>query len=230
MVNRTVKKPEERRQEFVETAEALFLQKGYQDTSVSDIVGKLGVAHGLFYYYFNSKEDILDSIVDNLVIESRRRLKIIVDSDQSPLEKFHQFIQQMFILKKGKPYLIGYILRERHRLFYHKWIQRALEEITPLLTEIVKQGDAEGCFSTNHPQEAVEFICNGMRFFLSSQVDLLGKGLQNKMLAAADLMERVLGARKGSIATLYQRMMPGVLDLMDKSVLFSQGGSHADTK
>lgn len=224
---RASKHPEERRQEFIEAAEALFLEKGYQGTSVSDIVDRVGVAHGLFYYYFDSKENLLDAIIEGMVRESRRRLEAIVDGDGTPLEKYHRFVQQMFVLKKDKPYLVGYMIQDRNRLFYHKWMQRSLNEITPMLADIVEQGVATGCFDTEYPREAVEFIFNGMRFFLSAPEELQGEALRTKMLAAGDMMERVLGAEPGSITSMYREMMPGVLDMMDESMRFTGGGNHA---
>ena len=225
---RITKQPEERRQEFVEAAEALFMKKGYQGTSVSDIVREVGVAHGLFYYYFDTKEAVLDAIIDNMIAESRHRLEAIVHGDSTPIKKYHRFVQEMFMLKKDRPYLIGYMLQDRNRIFYHKWMGKALGEITPLLTEIVEQGVAEGCFDTAYPREAVEFIFNGMRFFLASPEDLQGKGLRRKITASADMMERVLGAEDGTIMSLYREMMPGVLDMMDESMQFADGGSHAE--
>jgi hypothetical protein len=97
-----------------------------------------------------------------------------------------------------------------------------------LLTEIVGQGVSEGCFNTAYPREAVEFIFNGMRFFLSSPDDLQGEAMRRKIIASADMMERVLGAEEGSIVAMYREMTPGVLDMMDESMHFANGGSHAD--
>ena len=64
---RVTKDPEIRRQELVQASLELFLDKGYEKTSVKDIVAAVGVAQGLFYYYFPSKEDILKEIADYYV-------------------------------------------------------------------------------------------------------------------------------------------------------------------
>ncbi len=47
---RIVKAPDERRTEFIETAQALFYTKGYERTSVNDIIEAVGVSKGAFYY------------------------------------------------------------------------------------------------------------------------------------------------------------------------------------
>jgi AcrR family transcriptional regulator len=61
---RISKSPQERKAEIIEAALALFLENGYEGTSVSMIVSRVGVAQGLFYYYFKSKEDIFEAAME----------------------------------------------------------------------------------------------------------------------------------------------------------------------
>lgn len=56
------KDSEERKDEFIDVAEKLFKENGIVDTTVNSIVKDMNVAKGLFYYYFNSKEDVIDAI------------------------------------------------------------------------------------------------------------------------------------------------------------------------
>jgi AcrR family transcriptional regulator len=53
-IMRVTKDPEIRRKELMDAAEKLFLEHGYEETAVSDIVKKTGVAQGTFYYYFKN--------------------------------------------------------------------------------------------------------------------------------------------------------------------------------
>ena len=53
---RITKEPEERKQEILDTAMRLFYEKGYEKTSIADIAKEIGVAQGLCYRYFPSKE------------------------------------------------------------------------------------------------------------------------------------------------------------------------------
>ena len=55
-------KEEERRSEFMDAAEKLFKENGIVDTTINSIVKELDVAKGLFYYYFKSKDDVIDAI------------------------------------------------------------------------------------------------------------------------------------------------------------------------
>lgn len=64
---RVSKDPEIRRQEIIDAARDLFIEQGYENTSVDDIVRRVAVAKGLFYYYFPKKESILSAIADQFV-------------------------------------------------------------------------------------------------------------------------------------------------------------------
>ncbi|MCX6679994.1 MAG: helix-turn-helix domain containing protein [Methanothrix sp.] len=66
-MKRITKVPEERRRELIDTAERLFMEKGYEHTAISDIVKELNIAQGTLYYYFRSKEDILEAVVDKSI-------------------------------------------------------------------------------------------------------------------------------------------------------------------
>jgi AcrR family transcriptional regulator len=66
-VNRITKNPDERKEEIIDTAQNLFIEKGFAETKISDIVKKLKVSQGVFYYYFKSKEEIVDYIVDRYI-------------------------------------------------------------------------------------------------------------------------------------------------------------------
>lgn len=66
---RIVKDPDERRSELIASAQQLFYTKGYEHTTVSDIVKAVGVAQGTFYYYFESKMAILEALVNELIAQ-----------------------------------------------------------------------------------------------------------------------------------------------------------------
>ena len=63
---RITKEYYERKNEILDAAQELFLTQGYEKTSVDNIIKKVGVAKGTFYYYFKSKEDLLDKLVKRM--------------------------------------------------------------------------------------------------------------------------------------------------------------------
>ena len=58
------KEAEERRNEILDAVDELFGQKGFDGTSTNDILEKVGIARGTLYYHFESKEDIMDALID----------------------------------------------------------------------------------------------------------------------------------------------------------------------
>ena len=81
---RITKEPEERKQEILDTAMRIFYEKGYEKTSITDIAKAIGVAQGLCYRYFPSKEALFDSAIDQYAEELVSQFPIQTDN-----KKFH---------------------------------------------------------------------------------------------------------------------------------------------
>ena len=80
---RVTKEPEERRQEILDTAMRLFYEKGYEKTSITDIANAIGVAQGLCYRYFPSKEALFDTAIDQYAEELAG--KFVLPQSSKPL-------------------------------------------------------------------------------------------------------------------------------------------------
>ena len=92
---RIVKEYEERRKEILETAERLFLTKGYTKTTVNDILKEIGIAKGTFYHYFKSKEEVMDEIIMRIIKEDVTKAKRIVSNPDIPvLDKLFKILME----------------------------------------------------------------------------------------------------------------------------------------
>ena len=80
-MTRISKAPEERRRDFLTAAKKLFSQKGYEKTSVSDIVTEVGVAQGLFYYYFRSKQECYEAVIEEEVEHCIKKIRDAIEND-----------------------------------------------------------------------------------------------------------------------------------------------------
>jgi AcrR family transcriptional regulator len=77
-----------RREAFISTAARLFQTKGYEETSVQDILDALGTSRGAFYHYFDSKGALLDGVVELMVEESMASVTPrLADPDLAAVEK-----------------------------------------------------------------------------------------------------------------------------------------------
>ena len=82
--------------EILDAAEELFYARGYHETAISDIVKSIGVAQGTFYYYFKSKDEILEALINRRISEFSHTLEqISASSTLNPLEKLEKIIQTL---------------------------------------------------------------------------------------------------------------------------------------
>ena len=95
---------EERKEIVLRCAKAVFSQKGYHQTSISDIIQRAGIARGTFYLYFQNKRDVFDSILDGLLEELGGIIKRIeLDSSAPPLEQLRNILRSVIMLALEDP-------------------------------------------------------------------------------------------------------------------------------
>ena len=71
---RIVKPPGQRREELLDCAQALFLARGYDNTTINDVIARAGVSKGAFYHYFTSKEAMLEALAERFARRSLEQL------------------------------------------------------------------------------------------------------------------------------------------------------------
>lgn len=194
------KKPEERKNEILDNAEMLFITKGYSKTTINDILTAVGIAKGTFYYYFKSKEEVMDAIVLRFIDIEMGAIKLI-SSDQSlnASEKIFKIIIRQSPESDKKEKMIEQFHQIDNAEMHQKSLVQTILQLTPVLTDIVEQGIKEKVFKTDYPTEVVEF------FLVSSQI-LFDDGIFQwkpseiiqKSKALAHIMEITLGAKSGT--------------------------------
>ena len=94
------KHPEETVNLILDVAFRLFMEKGYEHTSIQDIINHLGgLSKGAIYHHFKSKEDILIAVTDRMTAESNQMLTVIRDrSDLSGREKLKTIFKESILL------------------------------------------------------------------------------------------------------------------------------------
>ena len=78
---RITKDPHVRMAEILDATEELFYTRGYHETAISDIVKSIGVAQGTFYYYFKSKEAVLEALINRQISKFLFELEKVVSAD-----------------------------------------------------------------------------------------------------------------------------------------------------
>ncbi len=84
----------ERRDQIMRRAAELFAEQGYHPTSVSDIVTSLGVGKGVFYWYFEGKEELFAEILRGAHHDLRRRQQAAIGDEPDPLRRIEAGIRE----------------------------------------------------------------------------------------------------------------------------------------
>jgi len=197
---RTSKKRDVRLNEILDAAELLFIAKGYEQTTVNDILAKVGIGKGTFYHYFKSKEEVMDAVIDR-VVESLKAAAIAIadDTKLNAQQKVVQIILSLNISESSNGKMIEELHQPSNALMHQKSIVETILAISPILTDVVRQGIAEGLYSTPYPRESIEFLIAANQFIFDNGIfhwtpeEILEKGR-----AFAHIIELVLGAAEGS--------------------------------
>lgn len=207
-MKRIVKNPVERRSEIIAVAKELFSSNGYENTTVNDIIEKVGVAKGTFYHYFRSKEEIADTVIQDSIDSSVHFFKeIMKNSNLKAIEKFVCIIQ-FFSQETSNHFSNGLMSHLHHKdnvLLHQKMKVGMIKEYVPIISAIVKQGVEEGVFHTDFPDEITEFLLVGLHFMLDpSLFSLTHDQLVVKLDGIHEIYEKLLGAPKGSFPSIQQ--------------------------
>ena len=197
---RIVKDPETRRTEIIDISEELFLKSGYNETAVSDIVKRVGVSQGTFYYYFKSKEDILNAIIERYIDDIKMGVKAIAAKDDiNAIEKIMAFFGSLNNMDQGKEKLIDYFHEDQNVHLHARFEKNVPSNIIPPFCQMIEQGVQEDLFDTKYPEMAALSIM-GTTFAISHWMyDKEDRAGSTKKIMAAifDLIERILGANPG---------------------------------
>ena len=207
---RIVKEYEERRKEILETAERLFLTKGYTKTTVNDILKEIGIAKGTFYHYFKSKEEVMDEIIMRIIKEDVAKAKVIVSNPNIPvLEKlFRVLIEQSPKSGDVKDKMIEQFHQPNNAEMHQKSLVQSIIHLSPVLTEVLEQGIEEGIFSTSYPQETIELLLSSAQvIFDDGLFQWKPEEMMRRAKAYIKMMEVSVGAKEGSFDYMMEVLM-----------------------
>jgi len=161
---RTNMKPEERRAQLLDCAENLFFSRGFEATTVADVLALAGVSKGGFYHHFKSKEELMLGVFDRLAHQAGAGMQALVDDrSRSALDRFQGIydLQNQHIKTMGIEALTyGYrILMEDANVGLSVLFDRTVARVTiPILTDLIQQGIDEGVFHAKNPEAAASYI------------------------------------------------------------------------
>ena len=163
------KTKEERRNEIIETAGKLFEEKGYEQTQVQDIVNEIGVAKGLFYYYFKSKDEVMEELAVRYADAIIDAVNKLIDKDIATFDKINR-IFQIFIDSAEKKFGIFMgILNVKNGITHERIFFNVGKKMVPLVTELILSGNDNGECNCSDPKFITEFLVSGL-FNIMNQI------------------------------------------------------------
>ena len=163
------KTKEERRNEIIETAGKLFEEKGYEQTQVQDIVNEIGVAKGLFYYYFKSKDEVMEVLAVRYADAIIDAVNKLIDKDIATFDKINR-IFQIFIDSAEKKFGIFMgILNVKNGITHERIFFNVGKKMVPLVTELILSGNDNGECNCSDPKFITEFLVSGL-FNIMNQI------------------------------------------------------------
>jgi AcrR family transcriptional regulator len=203
---KTIKNPEERKNEILDAADMLFTQKGFDGTSTNDILEAVGIARGTLYYHFKSKEDIMDSLIDRYSSSLLNRAKEIAGDKSIPVyERIVQTVMALNMNHDSGKEIIEHIHKPQNALMHFKAQKAILNGLTPILTGIIKEGIEQGLCTTPYPYEAIEMlVVYTNTVFDGNMIDLTDEDRVQRVKAFVFHTERLLGVERGTLSLTQQ--------------------------
>ena len=183
----------------------LFKEGKAGTASVSDIAKKAGIAKGGMYYYFRSKEEVLDALVE-------RAYEDIIQACTKQIEQCNgNAITKFALLLKNyrsayvDPTLDEYLHMPQNAAIHQKSLAKILTSLSKVITSIMEQGIAEGDFMCEYPQEYSEIIMSIFTFLLDPGIfSWTNEQYQSKLKALATILEKGLSSPPKSFSFLYK--------------------------
>lgn len=154
------KHPEVTVNRILDASLKLFLEKGYEQTTIQDIIDELGdLSKGAIYHHFKSKEDIIDAVAERLFEGSNKEiLRIKSEKGLTGLEK----IRRIYCLSIQNPNQEKLVTAAptllKNPKFLAEQVISSVEDVAPLLKDLIEEGIKDGSIKADHPKELSEML------------------------------------------------------------------------
>ena len=198
-----MKKGERRKQDLLNIAYRMFIEKGYENTSVDDIIIEAGIAKGTYYYYFESKEATLEAVIE-MMIEKAENIAKSALMNPVPIPQKLASVVYAFQPNKDEIVIADVLERKENIVMHDKIGKKIVEVAVPILSDIVREGIAQGIFACTNVEE------RGKMLLIMSQNMFDYGAYSNKDIEVyVDMLEKSLGAKEGTMSFISEFLLEG---------------------
>ena len=153
------KYPEETVARILEVARRLFMEKGYDNTTIQDIVDQLGgLSKGAVYHHFKSKEEIMDAVCDQMFYDNNPFEAVRQRTDLNALEKLREAIR----LNQADEFRVDMTIQAipitRNPRLMAEMVESNRRVLTPYYLELLEEGNRDGSIHTEYAREIAELL------------------------------------------------------------------------
>lgn len=202
-----------RRDAFLDVAQRLIQTKGYDQMSIRDVLDELDASRGALYHYFDSKQDLLDGVVERFADAAMERVApVLADPDLPALRKLERLFGGIARYKAEQKDLVLAIMQvwmsDGNALVRERLRRLTSNRLGPILSAIIRQGMAEGLITVGSPDEMARVIVYLMESyqelateqFMAREAGTIGFDVVLRTYAAfTEAFERILGIAPGSV-------------------------------
>ena len=210
---RIVKEANERKNEILDAAAALFAQKGFDHTSTSEIMEAVGIAKGTLYHHFKSKEAIMDAIIERQSEHMLAAARKTAEDRSIPVPE--RMLRVVMALKlegaqgEGGRDMIEHLHKPQNALMHQKSKQIIMKEVPPILAIVLQDGIEQGLFDSPYPLECMEMSVAYLNTLLDDGIiELTEEERRGRIQAFIFHLERLLGVEQGQFGFI-EKMFEG---------------------
>ena len=193
-----------KRELILDAMQELMAEGKANSITVSAIARKVGIGKGTIYYYFPSKNDIIEAVIErsySRVLDKGRTLAESSDiSVFDKLEVIHSACLDASQELKRQEMSGSFSEQQQSALIHQKFARIIITKLKPILTNILRQGVDEQEFQCDHPEEVAHIILMLLTLILdNSLVPLTAGQRHDTLLAFTDMQEAAMGIPKGTL-------------------------------
>jgi len=184
--------------------------------SIQDVLDELDASKGAFYHYFDSKQTLLEAVVERFADAALVTLEPVLNDAKLPaLRKLESIFSGIASFKaQQKEFVLGIIEvwnSDGNAVVREKLRRLTVNRLVPLLSLVIQQGITEGTFAAHSPEETAMVLTSLMLgfqqqasdLFIARQAGTIGFDVvQRSVVANTEAFERILGVSKGSLTII----------------------------
>jgi AcrR family transcriptional regulator len=205
-----------RRDAFLDAAQSLVQTKGYEAMSIQDVLDTLEASKGAFYHYFDSKQALLEAVIDRFADATMASITPVLENPDLPaIRKLELALAGIARAKAERKDLVLAVLEvwnsDGNAIVREKLRRMAVSRLGPLLSIVIRQGIDEGMITAASPDETATVLTSLMLGYQELAADYMiarqagtvsFEEVQRSIAAFTEAFERILGVPKGSITLI----------------------------